>query len=158
MSVSSISAGPHDKPDAKLFEEECWETLSRMHGMTLLDQGSCIRYNHGGQQRACPDIVGLKENGHQVKGFVVDCKLYGGQRRIDGADVEKLRRDMAAVRQKLRHQGLIRPGDNVTGIFVSTASNIVRDHQPLKLITINYAGGLGEGWEQDLQRKIRQVL
>ena len=82
----------------------------------------------------------------------------GGERQIDGADVEKLRRDVNAAKRELRNQGHIGPGDNVTGIFVSTASNIVRDHQPLKLITINYAGGLGEGWEQDLQRKIRQVL
>lgn len=144
--------------DAKLFEAECWKALKHMHNMKLLPQGSCIRYNHEGHQYACPDIVGRKVEGEQRKGFVVDCKLYGGERQIDGADVKKLRRDVNAAKRELRHQGLIRPGDNVTGIFVSTVPNIVHDHRPLQLITINYDGGLGEGWEQDLQEKIHQVL
>lgn len=146
--------------DAKLFEKECWEALKRMHGMTLRDQGSCIVYEYLGQRRACPDIVGSyqEEPGRWRKGFVIDCKLYGHSRRIDREDVAKLRRDMDAVRQELVRQQCIGQEQQIKGIFVSTVSNIVEDHEPLQLITINYDGGLGNEWERKLQRQFRNRM
>ena len=156
MSIPSISAGAREMSDAKLFEAECWKALNRMDGMTLRPQGICIRYRHDGQQRACPDIVGSYQE--DVRRFVVDCKLYGDCRQIDRDDVDKLKRDRNAVRNVLVQQELIGGEQEVTGIFVSTTDRIVANHEPLQLITINYDGGLGGGWERSLQHQFRAIM
>lgn len=160
MSIPSISAGAREMSDAKLFEAECWEALSRMDGMTLRPQGRCIRYQHENREFACPDIVGSYQEGvgRWRRGFVVDCKLYGDRRQIDRDDVDKLLRDRNAARNALVGQGLIGGGQEVTGIFLSTTDGIVANHEPLQLIKINYDGGLGGGWERSLQRKFKDII
>lgn len=160
MSIPSISAGAVEISDSKLFEKECWEALNRMGGVELFKQGRCIEYRHEGHLRACPDIVGSYQEAPERwrRGFVVDCKLYHDI-EIHNEDVGKLRRDVRAAGNELVRQKFIgnNQNQNVKGIFVSTTDRIV-PHHDLQLITIDYDGGLGQGWERALQTEFRAAM
>lgn len=160
--LNSFSAGATvqqrtEPGDSKLFEKESWAALSRMNGMQLRDpQGGCIQYRRprDGRQRACPDIVGS----YAQKGFVADCKLYSADRAIDNEDVEKLHDDVVAVTPTLVREDFIPRRGSVTGIFITTTDRINIVPDTLRVIIIDYDGGLGDRWEAELQRKFRRIM
>lgn len=129
-----------------------------MHNTRLrVPQGGCINYPPDGRERACPDIVGCYPQGNGHRGFVADCKLYDVGTPISARDATKLQDDVIACRPTLVREHFITERRGVTGIFI-TITDAIRNVHPLRVIKINYDGGLGDRWEHNLQRKFREEM
>lgn len=134
----------------KEFEEDCYDVLGNIAGITLQEQGICYTYWKGREEhRACPDIVGSYQN----RRFVMDCKRYGPGRYIVPDDREKLDRDIKVVRQ---HLGWGKA--NVRKIFVTTEGvGTPAIAAGFRVITVGRAGAphwktkLTEGFKNAMQ-------
>lgn len=73
-------------------------------------------------------------------------------------DAAKLQDDVRAMKPALVREDFITESSTVAGIFITTTKVIQNFQDPLRVIQINYDGGLGDWWESYLQDKFKNEM